>query len=158
MQCADAVECRRELRLEALHGLAKGVVAPDEDARVPQVIPAFDQDAGRLRIRLLDEALHLGGGQVGMQPRADLDVAISGRGVRGRDAQDDQVAALRGAYRLLQRRSKCINGAHLNSCSARLPARNRWTACSVYLMTLRLILTHGPREAPGTPRPDPDAR
>ena len=68
------------------------------------MIPALNQGPRGVGVWLLDEPLDRGRWQVGMQPRADLDVAIARGGVRRGNAEHHQVAALGGTHRLLKRR------------------------------------------------------
>ena len=102
MQWRDPIQRRRQLRLEALHRLAEGVIAPYEDPCIPQVIAALDQRPGGLGVRLLDESLDLRRRQVRMQPGSDLDVSVARRRMGGLDAKRHQVAALGGSHRLSQ--------------------------------------------------------
>src|SRR5205814_10564848 len=65
----DTLQGGEEVRLEALQRLAKAVVAPGEDARVPEVVAAVDQGPRRIRIGLLHEAFDLRRRQIWVQPR-----------------------------------------------------------------------------------------
>ena len=81
----------------ALEGFDDGPHLPDEDARIPEKLPALEEGPGQFEVGLLGEALHLADPAVVRH----LNVSVARFGTRGLDAHGHQGVVRRGEIHAL---------------------------------------------------------